>query len=294
MESRCRAGTAPSGSATRFKPPRDLLSAKNSWSWGSDQDRAFQEVKEELSRPTVLALYSPQVETKVSADSSSFGLGAVLLQRQTSDSAWKPVAYASRAFTETEGCYAQIEKKAQNISQWRHHKPLVSLLGNKNLDNLTPTGHLGVQKCLSRAKASVWWPGMTGQLKRKIQECRECREHLVQRKEPLIPSKLPAYPWEEVGADLFQLRGVTYLLVVDYFSKFPELIKLTSTTASNVINALKAVFARHGIPSCLRSDNGPQFDCSEMEAFATSYGFKHRTSSPRFPQGNGQVELWNW
>ena len=61
---------------------------------------------------------------------------------------------------------------------------------------------------------------------------------------------LPAYPWEEVGADLFQLRGVTYLLVVDYFSNFPELIKLTSTTAPSVINALKAVFARHGIPSC--------------------------------------------
>ena len=427
------------------KPLRDLLSAKNSWSWGPDQDRAFQEVKEELSRPTVLALYSPQVETKVSADSSSFGLGAVLLQRQTSDSAWKPVAYASRALTETEGRYAQVEKEAlactwaaekfsdyllgKHFTMETDHKPLVSLLGNKNLDNLPPrvlrfrlrlsrflysvehvpgksiytadtlsrslapstdsdgavssrdvncfidaiitslpastdrlqtykaaqeedqickqiityckqgwpekqvrskqfnsywgarhkftivdglllygscivipsslqaetldkihTGHLGVQKCLSRAKTSVWWPGMTGQLKRKIQECRECREHLVQRKEPLIPSKLPAYPWEEVGADLFHLRGVTYLLVVDYCSKFPELIKLTSTTASNVINALKAVFARHGIPSCLRSDNGPQFDCSEMEAFATSYGFKHRTSSPRFPQSNGQVE----
>ena len=105
--------------------------------------------------------------------------------------------------------------------------------------NKIHAGHLGEQKCLLRARTSVWWPGMSSQLKRKIQECRQCREHLVQRKEPLIPSQLPAYPWEEVGADLFQLRGVTYLLVVDYFSKFPELIKLTSTTAPSVINALK-------------------------------------------------------
>ena len=136
------------------KPLRDLLSAKNSWSWGPDQDRAFQEVKEELSRPTVLALYSPQVETKVSADSSSFGLGAVLLQRQTSDSAWKPVAYGSRALTETEGRYAQVEKEAlactwaaekfsdyllgKHFTMETDHKPLVSLLGNKNLDNLPP------------------------------------------------------------------------------------------------------------------------------------------------------------
>ena len=93
------------------KPLGDLLSTKNSWSWGPDQDRAFQELKEELSKPTVLALYSPQVETKVSADRSSFGLGAVLQQSQTSDSAWKPVECASRALTETEGRYAQVKRR---------------------------------------------------------------------------------------------------------------------------------------------------------------------------------------
>ena len=80
---------------------------------------------------------------------------------------------------------------------------------------------------------------------------------------------------------------MTYLLVVDYFSKFPELIRLVSTTAPSVVNALKAVFTRHGIPSHLRSNNGPQFNCAEMKLFDTSYGFKHQTSSP---QSNGQVE----
>ena len=129
------------------KPLRDLLSTKNSWSWGPAQEKAFRQVKEELSRPTVLTLYSTQAETKVSADSSSYGLGAVLMQRQSADSTWKPVAYASRALTETEGQYAQIEKEAlactwaaEKFSDYllgKHfvmetdHKPLVSLLGNK-------------------------------------------------------------------------------------------------------------------------------------------------------------------
>ena len=76
------------------------------------------------------------------------------MQRQSTDSTWKPVAHASRAITETEGRYAQIEKEAlactwaadkfsdyllgKHIMMETDHKPLVSLLGNKNLDNLPP------------------------------------------------------------------------------------------------------------------------------------------------------------
>ena len=65
-------------------------------------------LKAELTQPTVLTLYNPKANTKVSADASSFGLGAVLLQQ--SDEGWKP--YASHSMTETERRYAQIEKEA--------------------------------------------------------------------------------------------------------------------------------------------------------------------------------------
>ena len=65
---------------------------------------------------------------------------------------------------------------------------------------------------------------------------------------------------------------------------------MTSTTASNVITALKAIFARHGIPVVLMSDNGPQFNCKEMKEFAEAYNFKHVTSSPLYPQSNGLAE----
>ncbi len=46
------------------------------------------------------------------------------------------------------------------------------------------------------------------------------------RKEPLIPSTLPNYPWEKVGSDRFVLDGKTYLIAVDYFSRYPEVVKL--------------------------------------------------------------------
>ena len=104
----------------------------------------------------------------------------------------------------------------------------------------------------------------------------------------LLP--LPDRPWQRLGADLFELKGVTYLLVVDYYSRYPEVIKLTSLTSKSVITALRSIFSRHGIPEVLTSDNGPQFDSQEFQQFAQSYGFQHTTSSPHYPQGNGLAE----
>ena len=69
------------------------------------------------------------------------------------------------------------------------------------------------------------------------------------------------------GRDLFVLKGCTYLLVLVYFSRYPEVIQLATTT-TNVIGALKSVFARHGIPEEVVSDNGPQFVSKKMKEFA--------------------------
>ena len=73
--------------------------------------------------------------------------------------------------------------------------------------------------------------------------------------DPMLQSSLPSHPWEKVGADLFQLKDSTYLVVVDYYSRYAEIQKLTSLTSAGVISALKAIFSCHGIPVELRSDN---------------------------------------
>ncbi len=426
------------------QPLRELLSKKRSWLWGSDQDLAFCRVKEELSKPTILALYDPLAETKISSDASSFGLGAVILQK-SGTSQWRPVAFASRSLTETERRYAQIEKEALAtvwacekfqdyiLGKWvlieTDHKPLVPLLNTKHLDNLPPRilrfrlrlarfsytmehvpgkllytadalsrapiattldedrsfqqemehwvhtivqslpaspqrlkqyceaqahdpvcselmkycrvgwpakshlkpelkpywetrnrlslsqdlllygsrivvpcalqketlekihqGHQGIQRCHLRAQNSVWWPGISSQIKETVQLCPTCAEHSLTQYEPMIALPLPDRPWQRLSSDLFELKGTTHLLVVDYYSRYPEVVKLSSLTSGSIATALKSIFSRHGIPETLISDNGPQFDSQEFRDFALSYGFRHITSSPHYPQGNGFAE----
>ena len=134
------------------KPLRVLLTKNYKWHWSQAQCDAYAAVKEEILKLTVLALYNPVAYTKISADASSFGLGAVLLQRE--DRVWHPIALASRDLTETECLYAQIEKEAlattwacekftdyvlgKKIVIKADHKPLVPLLTKKRLESLPP------------------------------------------------------------------------------------------------------------------------------------------------------------
>ena len=145
-------GKFSSNIAETSQPLRELLRKNQAWVWGPDQEEAFKKIKQELAKPTVLAHYNTEAETKVSTDASSFGLGAVLLQKTESE--WKPVAYASRSMSETERRYAQIEKEALAIA-WScekfsdyllgrrfliesDHKPLIPILNTKSLNSLPP------------------------------------------------------------------------------------------------------------------------------------------------------------
>lgn len=98
--------------------------------WGSTQESAFTTVKQELTTPTVLRLYDPNAETKISADAFSYGLGAVLLQRNNVTDSWKPVAYSSGTLSESECHYPQIEKEAL-ASTWVCEKFEDYILGKR-------------------------------------------------------------------------------------------------------------------------------------------------------------------
>ena len=174
----------------------------------------------------------------------------------------------------------------ENLLLYRSRIVIPSSMRRTTMEKIH-TGHQGVERCCWRARTSVWWPGVTHQITQMLQQCQACVKEARQKKEPLMPTKLP---WQVIGTDLFEIKGVHYLITVDYFSRYPEVNKLTTTTSSAIITALKAVFSRHGLPEVVRSDKGPQYSSHEFARFADSYNFKHVTSSPLYPQSNGQAE----
>ena len=123
-----------------------------------------------------------------------------------------------------------------------------------------------------------------------MRSCSKCRRDRYQHAEPLMNMELPSLPWKKVDTDLFIWKSSTYLLIVDYYSRYIEISKLNGQSSSQVITQTKSIFARHGIPQEVVSDNGPPYSSFEYKQFATNYGFTHTTSSPRYPQSNGEAE----
>ena len=75
------------------------------WCWLAQHQKAFTTVKEYLAKVPVLKYYDVNEEVTIQCDASETGLGAVLMQKG------QPIAFASRALTDTETRYAQIEKE---------------------------------------------------------------------------------------------------------------------------------------------------------------------------------------
>lgn len=418
------------------EPLRQLCKSDIQWHWDSPQVTSFEKLKTLVSSTPVLTYYDVTKPVTLSADSSSTGLGAVLLQDQ------HPVAYGSRALTDAQTRYAQIDRemlaivygceKFHHYIYGRHvrvetdHKPLVAIyqkplyratprlqrmllrlqrydlelvyvpgkemyisdtLSRAYLNESTETlvdneldvnileahlpvspsklqelkqatandeilqklvrvvvsgwpeersrteesvrqfwnyrdeitvidgllykgqrliipksarsamlsklheSHLGVVKTKQRARDILFWPNINSDIEQMVRSCSVCNEFSKSNpKEPLIPHEMPSRPWEKVAVDLFEFKGLQYLLCVDFYSKYPEIVLLSSTSSANTITALKSIFARHGIPSEAVSDNASNFTSGTFKKFVNDWNFVHTTSSPRFPQSNGQAE----
>ena len=152
--------------------------------------------------------------------------------------------------------------------------------------------HQGIQSCIRRAREAVFWPKMNSDIEDYISKCETCSKYqAAQQREPMISHEIPELPWQQVGCDLFQMKDKHYLICVDYYSDFYEVDRLNvNMTSSEVINKLKAHFARYGIPNTVISDNGPPFNSKDFAIFSERYDFTHTTSSPAYAQSNGKAE----
>ncbi|CAB3983099.1 Retrovirus-related Pol poly, partial [Paramuricea clavata] len=275
--------------------PLCMLTHKNiPFTWGDEQENAYQTLKTALISKPVISYFDPGKEIVILVDASPVGLCAILAQRAKGSTKTHTISYGSRALTSTEKRYSQTEKEAlaivwavpsaltlSDISKaTREDKDLCTLreavetghwVNNSQLepykyikDEITVDSHnnvllrgtrILVSSSLRQQVINVAHEGHQGQAKPK----RCCENHK---------------------------------LVIDCYSRFPEVETLKSISAKKVIPKLDSIFARHGIPAQLISDNGPPFQGHEFNQYMTAMGIEHCTSTPLWPQGNAEAEAF--
>ena len=109
-------------------------------------------------------------------------------------------------------------------------------------------------------------------------------------RESLKLTPLPDGPWQQVSIDFCEVAG--HYVVIDDYSRFPEVEIVHLTSAKAVRPKLHCVFAAYGVPQVVKSDNGPPFNGHEFAQFTDYLGFKHRRVTPLWPEASGEVELF--
>ena len=133
-------------------------------------------------------------------------------------------------------------------------------------------GHLGIAKMRLRAQRSTYWIGIGKQIEYHVLHCVPCQAHSrSQQKKPAIPVEVPSRPWQKLGVDLFFQGSHWYVIITDYYSKYPWIKKLEAISSKEVISALKFCFSEFGIPKEVISGNGEQFTLREYQNFAAKY-----------------------
>jgi len=158
---------------------------------------------------------------------------------------------------------------------------------------LAHEGHQGLNKTKRLLREKVYFPGIDDMVTSLIYQCVPCMSNTDEKpREPLIMTNLPERPWSNLASDFYgPLPSGHYLMVViDEYSRFPEVEILKSLSASTVIPLMDKMFASRGNPDKLKTDNGTPFQSAEFREFAEQLGFKHQKVTPYWPEANGCAE----
>ena len=157
-------------------------------------------------------------------------------------------------------------------------------------------GHLGLNKCKMRAKETVYWLGINEQLDQLILNCQLCLKYSRSKDKNMphtaLGHKIPPVPWSKVPTDIFHYELKSYLLVVDYTSRFPIVREIRSMSAKHIAEHFRLIFSEYGWPDTLVSDNGLCYVAKTFTSLMKEYTVNHIISSPHYPQSNGLAETF--
>ena len=158
------------------------------------------------------------------------------------------------------------------------------------------SAHQGVCGMNERARAGVYWPGITKDIEAVRLACSSCNRSMPSQPrtipvEPIIPST----PFEAVASDYFKFNGYYYFIAADRLSGWFEVQQIRVGTneagSKGLCQALRRLMIQVGVPREISSDGGPEFIAKETEDFFRRWGIHHRLSSAYHPASNGRAEL---
>ena len=169
---------------------------------------------------------------------------------------------------------------------------VIPKVGREQVLNQLHESHPGIVRMKSLARSTVWWPGIDKDIEKKVKSCQQCQYNQKSLAAvPMHPWEWPKRPWSRIHVDhAGPFQNKIFLIVIDAHSKWLEVIVVPSTSSSNTIRALRTLFATHGLPEVVVSDNGTAFTSSEFQEFMKKNGIQHLRSAPYHPSSNGLAE----
>lgn len=156
------------------------------------------------------------------------------------------------------------------------------------------SSHFGSTRMKSLARSYCWWRGMDKDIEEMSENCGNCQKTRPNpKKAPLHPWEKAKSPFERVHGDFAgPFRGKLYFLLVDAYSKWPEIFIIRRMNTHETITICDEIFARFGFPDVFVSDRGVQFMSSEFQKYLKLRGIYHKKGSPYHPSTNKQVERY--
>ena len=175
----------------------------------------------------------------------------------------------------------------------RGNRTLIPFTLRQRLVNIAHESHCGVSKTKSIMRDKVYFPGLDELVETTLRNCLPCKA--VSRPDhppPLKMSTLPPDPWHTVNMDfLGPLPDGSHLLVViDQRSRFPEVEIVGTTSAHSTLGKLDRIFATHGLPNKVITDNGSPFHSHEFQDYMKHRGIDHHKITPLHPKANSTAE----
>lgn len=186
----------------------------------------------------------------------------------------------------------QVEFSVHEGVIFRGHRVVVPKTLQLHILKELHSGHFGVVKMKNLARGYCWWAGIDRDIEGLAKNCANCNAHRNN------PSKVEVHAWQPPSAPMQRIHvdfaepflGKMFLIMVDVYSKWPEVHVMSDITAKATIPKCRQLFAQFGLPQVIVTDNGRTFTSHEFKSFLQVNGIRHKVTAPYKPATNGQAE----